>query len=116
MPSILMEKRTNYLAMVVIMFWLAKCWIWFALLKITFDNMSFYLNCGGCFEEFHRCTAMKLRSQDGGTEVSICEIMHSNSQIWLTMFVSLLPNLQLWIVQMVRYYCFGLQKSTTEQK
>ena len=37
-------------------------------------------------------------------------------QIWLTMFISLLPNSQLWIVQMVRYYCFGLQKSATEQK
>ena len=39
-----------------------------------------------------------------------------NRQIWLTMFISLLPNSQLRIVQMVRYYCFGLQKRTTEQK
>ena len=29
------------------------------------------------------------------------------------MFISLLPNSQLWIAQMVRYCCFGLQKSTT---
>ena len=40
----------------------------------------------------------------------------SNRQIWLTKCVSLLLNSQLWIVQMVGYYCFGLQKSTTEQK
>ena len=41
----------------------------------------------------------------------IFDCVDLNRQIWLTMFIWLLPNSQLWIVQMVRYYCFGLQKS-----
>ena len=35
-------------------------------------------------------------------------------EIWLTMFISLLPNSQLWIVQDT--IVLVLQKSTTEQK
>ena len=44
------------------------------------------------------------------------ELTGSNRQILQTMFIWLLPNSQLWIVQMVRYNCFGLQKSTTGKK
>ena len=37
-------------------------------------------------------------------DLIIVHAFHSHRQIWLTMFISLLPNSQLCIVQMVRYH------------
>ena len=43
--------------------------------------------------------------------LSIC-----HRQIWLTMFITLLPNSHLWIIHMIGYHCSSLRKNTLEQK
>ena len=37
-----------------------------------------------------------------------------NRQIWLTMFITLLPNSNLWIIHMVGYHCSSLRNIGTK--
>ena len=46
----------------------------------------------------------------------ISYIFTTYRQIWLTMFITLLPNSHLWIIHMVGYHCSSLRKTTLEQK